>query len=249
MRCKHCCCIPVAFRQKGSLVFARKLYTLYNYFNKNENNSHLKSCPFVPEATKKEIDQLEKRILLQEVVSLRNGLGYWMQSAKDEGVVETNEGLRFKAPPLQAQLASDLPSSLASNKSILRMLEPGFTHQPIVGSDSYPFTQTENQVSEVNNVISSSSSLSLSSDLSSSSSSSHSSRIDNLSTRRKKSNSKPNNFYANEDTKNKHWSKQEDKMLRFEVNKFVQQQQDGGNNDNSNINWKEISMSQSFRRT
>eukprot|EP00751_Fragilariopsis_kerguelensis_P033875 CAMPEP_0170970982 /NCGR_PEP_ID=MMETSP0735-20130129/44952_1 /TAXON_ID=186038 /ORGANISM="Fragilariopsis kerguelensis, Strain L26-C5" /LENGTH=336 /DNA_ID=CAMNT_0011390855 /DNA_START=119 /DNA_END=1125 /DNA_ORIENTATION=+ len=27
MRCKHCCCIPVAFRQKGSLVFARKLYT------------------------------------------------------------------------------------------------------------------------------------------------------------------------------------------------------------------------------
>jgi len=142
MRCKHCCCIPVAFRQKGSLVFARKLYTLYNYFNNNENNSHLKSCHFVPEETKKEIDQLAKRILSQEVVSLRNGLGYWMQSAKDECVVETNYGLRFKAPPLQAQLASYLPASLASNKSVLS------THEPNGGGDSYPFTQTENQVSD-----------------------------------------------------------------------------------------------------
>jgi len=148
MRCKHCCCIPVAFRRKGSLVFARKLYTLYNYFNNIENNSHLKSCLFVPEATKKEIDQFAKRILLQEVVSLRDGLGYWMRSAKDEGVVETNEGLRFKAPPLQAQLASDLSSPLASNKFALRMLELDFTHQPVGSVDSYPSTQTENQVSD-----------------------------------------------------------------------------------------------------
>ena len=96
---------------------------------------------------------------------------------------------------------------------------------------------------------SSSSSLSLSShssSFSSSSSLSHSSRSENLSTRRKKSNSKRNNFYANEDTKHKHWSEQEDKMLRFEVNKLVRP--DGGNNDSS-INWDEISMSQSFRRT
>jgi len=56
------------------------------------------------------------------------------------------------------------------------------------------------------------SSSSLSSHSSSLSSSLHSSRSNNLSTRRKKSSCKRNNFYANEDTKHKHWSKQDVKI-------------------------------------
>mmetsp|Transcript_13657 Transcript_13657/g.15193 ORF Transcript_13657/g.15193 Transcript_13657/m.15193 type:complete len:379 (+) Transcript_13657:544-1680(+) len=67
------------------------------------------------------------------------------------------------------------------------------------------------------------------------------------------SNNKRNNFYANEDTKHKHWSAEEDENLKLEVHAFLQQQEGGrGNfnsNNNANINWDHIALSKSFRRT
>jgi hypothetical protein len=110
MRCKHCTCVPVAIRPKGSLVFARKLDALYRYLNNSENNSHLEICPFVPEAERKKIDQFTKNFLDSLASFHWDGLGYeyWLRSTKD--IIQTKEGLRFKAKSSPKELTSSFPS-------------------------------------------------------------------------------------------------------------------------------------------
>lgn len=109
MRCKHCLCVPVAIRPKGSLVFARKLDALYKYFNNSENNSHLDTCPFVPEAERKKIDQFTQNFLNSLASFHWDGLGYeyWLRSTKD--IIQTKEGLRFKAKSSPTELTSNFP--------------------------------------------------------------------------------------------------------------------------------------------
>jgi len=71
------------------------------------------------------------------------------------------------------------------------------------------------------------------------------------SSRNHNNNNKRNNFYANKNTKHKHWSFEEDENLKLEVHEFLQQQEGGrGNiNNNVNINWEHIAISKSFRKT
>ena len=96
LRCRHCTCISVAFRPKGSLLVANMHRSLYKHFNNGTNNHVEDICPFVPGATKKKLGRLRMHNLFRGEISFWEDLGYWCSLAKDEGVVETNEGLRFK---------------------------------------------------------------------------------------------------------------------------------------------------------
>ena len=110
MRCKHCLCVPVAIRPQGSLVFARKLDALYRYFNNSENNSHLETCPFVPKAERKKIDQFTQNFLNSLASFHWDGLGYeyWLRSTRN--IIQTKEGLKFKTKSSPKELTSNFPS-------------------------------------------------------------------------------------------------------------------------------------------
>jgi hypothetical protein len=97
LRCRHCTCISVAFRPKGSLVVAKMHKSLYKHFNIGTNRHIEKHCPFVPKATKKMLESLRIQNSYRGQTSFWQDFGSWCAQAKEEGVVETHRGLRFKS--------------------------------------------------------------------------------------------------------------------------------------------------------
>jgi len=70
--------------------------TLFKYFN-NGINSHVEDlCPFVPSATKEKLERIRIQSIFRGETSFWEDFGYWCALAKDDGVVDTSEGLRFK---------------------------------------------------------------------------------------------------------------------------------------------------------
>ena len=97
LRCRHCTCISVAYRPKGSLVVAKMHQSLYKHYNIGTNRHLEEHCPFVPKATKKMLESLRIENSYRGQTSFWQDFGSWCAQAKKEGVVETQGGLRFKS--------------------------------------------------------------------------------------------------------------------------------------------------------
>ena len=97
LRCRHCTCISVAYRPKGSLVVAKMHKSLYKHYNIGTNRHLEEHCPFVPKATKKRLASLRIENSYPGQTSFWQDFGSWCAQAKKEGVVETQGGLRFKS--------------------------------------------------------------------------------------------------------------------------------------------------------
>lgn len=93
LRCRHCTGVSMEFRQRGSLIVAMAHNSLYRHFADGKNIHIEELCHFVPSDTKKQLKALRQ----QRGATLAQDLLFWSTKAKDEGVVETNQGLRFES--------------------------------------------------------------------------------------------------------------------------------------------------------
>ena len=99
LRCKHCTCVSIELRQRGSMIVAMELNSLYKHFFHGKNVHIEELCPFVEDATQ---DQLKALRQLRGATDAQDQF-YWSSMAKKEGVVETRAGLRFKSSLLIAK--------------------------------------------------------------------------------------------------------------------------------------------------
>jgi hypothetical protein len=92
IRCRHCAHIPVSRRQKGSTYFPASILGIYQAAQ-NMSTAHIQCglCTEMPEQLK---EQFKHSIAMK---SSGNGAGrpYWAQSAKEMGLVDTEDGIRF----------------------------------------------------------------------------------------------------------------------------------------------------------
>jgi hypothetical protein len=92
IRCRHCAHIPVSRRQKGSTYFPSSILGIYQAAQ-NMSTAHIQCglCTEMPEQLK---EQFKHSIAMK---SSCNGAGrpYWAQSAKEMGLVDTEDGIRF----------------------------------------------------------------------------------------------------------------------------------------------------------
>lgn len=92
IRCRHCAHIPVSRRQKGSTYFPASILGIYQAAQ-NMSTAHIQCglCTEMPEQLK---EQFKHSIAMK---SSCNGAGrpYWAQSAKEMGLVDTEDGIRF----------------------------------------------------------------------------------------------------------------------------------------------------------
>jgi hypothetical protein len=97
LRCRHCTCLPVALRPKGSLVISKLHRYMYEHFFKSINVHTHEICPFVPTTTKQMLNNLRLRLTSSGGQrSFWQDYDYWCSLAKTDGVVQTQKGLRFK---------------------------------------------------------------------------------------------------------------------------------------------------------
>ena len=106
IRCRHCSKLPISRRQKGSTYFPATLMGLYQAAQ-NMSTSHMQNgiCTEMPENIKQEFG----RLLTSKVTSSGAGRPYWAESAKNLGLVDTEEGIRFIRDLRPVQFAN--PSS------------------------------------------------------------------------------------------------------------------------------------------
>jgi hypothetical protein len=92
IRCRHCAHIPVEKRQKGSTYFPASCSGIYQA-SQNMNTMHLQCglCSEMPE----EVRHRFSFLLAVKGVSLGAGRPYWEKAAKDIGLVDTPDGIRF----------------------------------------------------------------------------------------------------------------------------------------------------------
>ena len=92
IRCRHCAHIPVEKRQKGSTYFPATCSGIYQA-SQNMNTMHLQCglCSEMPE----EVRHRFSFLLAVKGASLGAGRPYWEKAAKDIGLVDTPDGIRF----------------------------------------------------------------------------------------------------------------------------------------------------------
>lgn len=92
IRCKHCARLPVARRQKGSTYFPASLHGLYQAAQ-NMNTTHMQSglCTEMPP----EYKQMFNEAMTNKVSSSVAGRPYWAKTAKQLGLIDTEDGIRF----------------------------------------------------------------------------------------------------------------------------------------------------------
>jgi hypothetical protein len=93
IRCLHCAHLPVASRKKGSTYFPAAVLGIYQAAQ-NMCSTHIQCglCSEMPEELKREF----ARLLSSKVASSGAGRPYWAQSAKQLGLVDTEDGgIRF----------------------------------------------------------------------------------------------------------------------------------------------------------
>lgn len=93
IRCLHCAHLPVATRKKGSTYFPAAVLGIYQAAQ-NMCSTHIQCglCSKMPDELKSEF----ARLLTSKVASSGAGRPYWAESAKQLGLVDTQEGgIRF----------------------------------------------------------------------------------------------------------------------------------------------------------
>jgi hypothetical protein len=92
IRCRHCAYLPVARRQKGSTYFPATTQGIYQAAQ-NMSTTHMQCglCNEMPDSIKQEF----ARLLSTKVASSGAGRPYWAKAAKQMGLVDTEDGIRF----------------------------------------------------------------------------------------------------------------------------------------------------------
>jgi hypothetical protein len=91
IRCRHCAVLPQYSRPKAAVYYPRTLDSMYQ-FGQNMVKNHLCACcELIPSETK------DLLMALQEARKRgRGGRDRWAQAAREMGVIEDENGLRFK---------------------------------------------------------------------------------------------------------------------------------------------------------
>jgi hypothetical protein len=97
IRCRHCKNVPVFHRQRGSMYFPFSTSGIYQAAQ-NMSSTHLQCglCRGMPEALKQQFAELIPSRTKGSAV----GQPYWTQCAREMGLVDTEDGIRF-VPNLQ----------------------------------------------------------------------------------------------------------------------------------------------------
>jgi hypothetical protein len=92
IRCRHCSFLPVARRQKGSTYFPATTQGIYQAAQ-NMSTTHMQCglCNEMPDSIKHEF----ARLLCTKATSSGAGRPYWAKAAKQMGLVDTENGIRF----------------------------------------------------------------------------------------------------------------------------------------------------------
>ena len=92
IRCRHCAHLPASRRQKGAAYFPANTMGLYQAAQ-NMSTSHIQCglCPEMPEFIKETF----KGLIAIKSYSSGAGRPYWSKTAKDMGLVNTADGIRF----------------------------------------------------------------------------------------------------------------------------------------------------------
>jgi hypothetical protein len=92
IRCRHCKNKPASRRQRGSMYFPHSTMGIYQAAQ-NMSSTHLQCglCIAMPEALRQQFADLIPTKATGSLV----GRPYWTQSAREMGLVDTDEGIRF----------------------------------------------------------------------------------------------------------------------------------------------------------
>jgi hypothetical protein len=92
IRCRHCAHLPVSSRQKGSTYFPATVLGIYQAAQ-NMSTSHIQggSCSEMPIELKQKFENLQTL----KVASSGAGRPYWAESARQLGLVDTEDGIQF----------------------------------------------------------------------------------------------------------------------------------------------------------
>lgn len=92
IRCRHCAHLPIIHRQKGSTYFPSTTTGLYQAAQ-NMSSTHMQSgvCTEMPQSAKDQCSTL----LATKNSSSGSGRPYWAESAKDMGLIDTEDGIYF----------------------------------------------------------------------------------------------------------------------------------------------------------
>lgn len=92
IRCKHCAAMPPRRRPKGAMYYPASLRALYQAAQNMAASHFTASCEMVGEPLKEQFRSFQ----LAKASAGHGGKKYWSDCAKAVGIVETEEGLRFK---------------------------------------------------------------------------------------------------------------------------------------------------------
>jgi hypothetical protein len=106
IRCRHCSHIPAANRRKGSTYFPSALIGIYQAAL-NINVEHLQSgvCTESPHDVQSQL----LRTRATKTAASGAGKAYWAESARTQGLIDTEDGIRFATDALNSML---LPASM-----------------------------------------------------------------------------------------------------------------------------------------
>ena len=96
IQCRHCSSIPARYRQRGAIYYPAKLTGIYQA-SQNMAVAHMANlCQFIDSETKERLQTYQKA----RAAMGHGGKHYWADTARAQGVVESEEGgLRFSNPP------------------------------------------------------------------------------------------------------------------------------------------------------
>jgi hypothetical protein len=91
IRCRHCSTLPQYSRPKAAVYYPRSLDSLYQ-FGQNMVKNHLcGTCTLIPPETRRKLMELQ-----EERRRGKGGRERWSEAAREVGVFEEGDGLRFK---------------------------------------------------------------------------------------------------------------------------------------------------------
>lgn len=134
LRCRHCTCISLSYRPKGSMIVAKTHGGFYKYFYDRKSTHVEELCPFVSKPLRKRLTAL-RSLRESKPGGMQFGLDfeYWCAKGKAEDVVETTNGLRFESTLLLEE-KTGLSSFSYSSKNRMNLQNEKYPNAVYMGS-------------------------------------------------------------------------------------------------------------------
>ena len=93
IQCRHCATLPIRYRERGAVCFPAKLVGIYQASQNMAASHMIQFCQLIDNATKERLMTYKQC----RSVSGHGGKKYWAETAKAQGVIdsESGSGLRF----------------------------------------------------------------------------------------------------------------------------------------------------------